>query len=211
MAEVNNAGQVRRGKHRFLVCCCILGAGAVGAAVFRHTREQTGSQGAVPSASLHPGRAERLYARVAGLRHEMPAARVEVARELARHPNGGPWIALLLLWSQKAPVGDKMEQEMQMGLRVFHLGLVAVALEALPKDVDAEVLWALTYLLDEKERGLWPEEIGLILKARASCGSSPIRELARTCLRDRLGTDHGWDASAWRTAILHRQSREMRQ
>ena len=146
--------------------------------------------------------AQRLYADATGLGHQKLPDRVDAAKRLVAHPDGGPWVALLLVSSQNVPTGDKMEQERQAALRTFDLGVVAVALKAMPKHIDTEVLWALTYLLNETERGKWSEETGIILRRKSDHSSPPIRELARTCLKDRDRSHHEWDATAWRTAIL---------
>lgn len=146
--------------------------------------------------------AQRLYADATGLQHQKLPDRVDAAKKLVQHPDGGPWVALLLVSSQKVPTGDEVEQERQAALRVFDLGVVAATLKAMPKHVDTEVLWALTYLLNETERGKWSEETDFILRRKSDHVSPPIREVARTCLKDRVGSDHNWDASAWRTAIL---------
>lgn len=154
--------------------------------------------------------AQELYATTTGLRHKKLPARIEAARRLATHPGGGPWIALLLVSSQNATTGNEIEQERQADRREFDLGVVAVVLKALPQAVDAAVLWAMTYLLDEERRGRWSEEAGLIIKRKSDHTSAPIRELARGCLRDRVRGDHGWDASAWRVAILNREGVNVR-
>lgn len=188
-------------------CFCVLGIAALIAAVFADDGKSTTSvQG--PVASTQPGMPspEKLYAKAVGLSHEHAYTRVEAARALARHPDGGPWIAILLVSSQNAPVGDKEEQVRQAALKTFRLGIIAVALEAMPEDVDAEVLWALTYLLGDKERGRWSEEKGLIITRISSHISPPVRELARKCLKERLKKDHKWDVSAWRKAILRRKA-----
>lgn len=196
-------GKVRLKGYGFFACLCVLGVGALMAAVFADADEPT-PNGQGPVASTQPDMAspEKLYAKAVGLSHEKLPTRVEAARALSRHQDGGPWIAILLVSSQNAPGGDKMEQERQASLKTFDLGVVAVALKAIPADVDTEVLWALTYLLDETERGRWSEETGLIMRRKSDHISPPIRELARTCLKGRVGSDHEWDASAWRTAIL---------
>ena len=148
--------------------------------------------------------ARDLYAIASGLRHKNGPARARAARMLARHSEGGPWLVLLLLSSQTPPIGDEEEQLRQKDLHPSELGKVAVALDALPKDVDPAVLWAVTYLLNEKGEGIWAEKSGVILIRKSSHRSRPIRELARAVLKGRLGVDHGWDASAWRTVIANK-------
>lgn len=152
--------------------------------------------------------AENLYVTAIGLRHEKIAARRDAAKMLAKHPDGDPWIVLLFLSSQTAKPGDEYEQRRQKALHPFELGVVAAALDALPEDVGAPVLWAITFLLNDEERGQWCEERGFILTKKVLCGSRPIRELARNCLKVRIGVDHGWNASAWRVAITKRKMHE---
>ena len=92
--------------------------------------------------------------------------------------------------------------------RELLLGRVAVVLEALPRHVDAEVLRALTCLLQEERRGVWSEREGLIIRRISEHRSRPIRELARAELERRVEGDHGWDAGAWRKAIVRRELAE---
>lgn len=96
-------------------------------------------------------------------------------------------------------------------LHKFDLGMVAVVLGDLPKDVTPSVLWALTYLLNEQGKGRWSEDTGaLFLKRHSEHSSPPIRQLARKFLKGRLGVDHEWDASAWRAAITKRKTNNNR-
>lgn len=150
--------------------------------------------------------AEQLYLSAMPLGGHKLSARVRAVRALAKHPDSEPWLVLLFISSQTKPTGDDAERERQAALHCFELGIVAVAIDALPKHVDGPVLWSLTFLLREKERGRWSEEIGLVLTRKSSHVSRPIREIARACLKDRLGVDHEWDVSAWRTAITKRKA-----
>ena len=146
--------------------------------------------------------AEELYPRASGLGHEGLEARMKAARMLAKQQGAESWIVLLLLSSQTAPKGDEIEQERQKVLHPFELAVVAEAVKSLPKQTGPPVLWALTFLLNEEGRGRWSEKS--ILQRKSEHKSRPIRELARQHLKDRLGIDHGWDASAWRTSIVER-------
>ncbi len=135
------------------------------------------------------------------LSHRDLQDRVRAGRTLAKHPGAEPWLVLLFLSSQTVPTGDELEQARQRGLQPFELAVVAVTVEALPQDVPSSVLLSLTFLLNEQGHGIWAEKSGVILVRKSSHSSRPIRELARACLKDRLGVDHGWDGSAWRAAI----------
>jgi len=148
---------------------------------------------------------EELYATATGMRHGKVPTRIEAAKTLAARPEAEPWIVLLFVSSQRAGTGSEAERKIQKDSHKFELGVVAVAFEHLPKDVGSSVLWAMTYLLNEAERGRWSEQPGFILTRESDHASPPIRELARRCLKDRLGVDHGWDASAWRVAITKRK------
>lgn len=151
--------------------------------------------------------AEELYATAAGMRHVTGPVRAKAAEMLAVHPEAEPWLVLLFLSSQTPKAGDEEEQARQRGRHEFDLGIVAVALQHLPKDVSPSVLWALTYLLNEQGRGIWSEEAGLlVLKRKSSHSSPPIRQLARERLKDRLSVDHKWDRSEWQMAIMKKKT-----
>ena len=153
--------------------------------------------------------AKELYAIAAGVRHVKIPARAKAAKMLALHPEAEPWLVLLFVSSQVAKAGDEHEQKRQKEWHKFDLGIVAVALKHLPKDVSPSVLWALTYLLNEQGKGRWSEDTGvLFLKRHTSHVSLPIRQVTRKCLKDRLGVDHEWDASAWRAAIMKIKTNE---
>jgi len=149
--------------------------------------------------------AEELYAIAVGMRHKKLPVRVTAAKMLSVHPEAEPWLVLLLVSSQTMKAGDEVEQERQRALHAFDLGIVAVVLEHLPKDISSSVLWALTYLLNEHDKGIWSEETGLVVKRKSDHVSLPIRQLARKCLKDHLGVDHGWDTLAWQGAIMKRK------
>lgn len=146
--------------------------------------------------------AEDLYATVSGMGGETLDTRREAARTLARSVEAEPWLVLLFLSSQAAPTGDEDEQYRQKVRRPFELSVIFAAIEALPEDVSPAVLWALTFLLDEKEEAIWSEDIRVIVTVGySSCMSNPIREEVRACLTKRMGVDHGFDSSKWRRAI----------
>jgi len=138
---------------------------------------------------------ENLYSAALGMHNEYDPRSVEAAKMLAKHPDAEPWIVLLIVSSQTTKEGSR---------HTVALGLVAVVLKNLPENVDSSVLWSMTYLLDEKKEGVWPEEPGFIIARRVSCSSKPIRELTRDILKARLGVDHGWNAKAWQKTILNR-------
>jgi len=146
-------------------------------------------------------RAMRLYAIGCGQYGEAMADRVDAVKALAQCPEGGAWVVLTLVSSQKRATGDSLERLRRESRRSLDLGLVAAMIQALPMDADAEVLWALTLLLDEKESGRWSEKTGRVMVKISEHNSAPIRELARDCLRERLGVDHGWNVGAWQRAI----------
>lgn len=155
--------------------------------------------------------AEELYATTVGMRHKVGPVRTQAAKMLAVHPEAEPWLVLLFVSSQVVKTGDEDEQARQKALHQFDLGMVAVVLGNLPKDVSPSVLWALTYLLHEKGKGRWSEDTGVILLRRhTSHVSPPIRQLARKCLKDRLGADYERDVSAWRAAIMKRKANKSR-
>jgi hypothetical protein len=149
---------------------------------------------------------EHLYAVATGLKHDDMPARANAAEKLAEHPEGAPWISLLLVASQRAATGDADERARQELLHTFELGIVTVVLRHLPENVDASVLWAMTYLLDDEECGEWSTKTGTIVKKLSEHSGPPVRELARECLKDRLGVDHKWGAAAWREAIINREA-----
>ena len=147
-----------------------------------------------------------LYAKAAQAAGEKVSleVRMDAARRLVRSEQAEPWTALLLLSSQLRPTGTEMEQRRREGvLRRFELAVTAAAIYALPARTKASTLFALTELLVETNKGVWSEERWVLLVKRISeHRSPPIRELARDHLKARLGVDHGWDADAWRKAIL---------
>jgi len=143
-----------------------------------------------------------LYAQASGVGGETNDTRRWAARTLARNAEGGPWLGLLFLSSQTAATGDEDEQYRQRVKHTFELSVVFAAIEALPEDVSPEVLWALTFMLGDRERATWGEEKGVIVTVMSDHLSKPIREEARACLTKRVGVDYGCDASRWRRAIL---------
>jgi len=145
--------------------------------------------------------AEGLYAQASGMNGETNDTRRWAARTLARNAEGGPWLVLLFLSSQTAATGDEDEQYRQRVKHTFELSVVFAAIDALPEDVSPEVLWALTFMLGDRERATWGEEKGVIVTVMSEHLSKPIREEARACLTKRVGVDYGWDASRWRSAI----------
>jgi len=148
-----------------------------------------------------PSAVEELYLVASGLRPHMSPDRVRAARALARDPEAEPWLVLLFLSSQTAPTGDEDEEQRQRARHESDLGVVAVAVNALPKEVPPSVQLALTFLLTEQGQGRWSETSGTILLRMSDYSSRPIRELARAYLKDSLGVDCEWDTSAWREAI----------
>ena len=140
-----------------------------------------------------------LYAQASGVGGETNDTRRWAARTLASNAEGGPWLVLLFLSSQTAATGDEDEQYRQRARHTFELSVVFAAIEALPEDVSPEVLWALTFMLGDKESARWGDDDAVIVMSEYL--SKPIREEARACLTKRIGVDYGWDASRWRSAI----------
>ncbi len=144
-----------------------------------------------------------LYAKAAGHVKVPLKTRMAAARRLVRSEQAEPWTALLILSSQLRPTGTQMEQRRKKGrLRNFELAVTVAAIYALPARTKSSTLFALTELLVETNKGVWSEKKGILVKRISEHRSPPIRELARDHLKARLGVDHGWDADAWRKAIL---------
>lgn len=146
-------------------------------------------------------RAEDLYATASGMGGESYDTRREAARTLARSVEAEPWLVLLFLSSQTAPTGDEGEQYRQRARHTLELSVIFAAIEALPEDVSPVVLWALTFMLGEKEEARWSEEGVMATVVYSTNMSKPIREEVRARLAKRMGVDHGWDSSKWRRAI----------
>ena len=142
-----------------------------------------------------------LFGVAAGIGDKKIPARREAARLLAARDAEQRWTMLVLLAPQAFNVSEwRLEKRARHGVLPFRSRPVtAAAIAALPRELKPAALFALTLLLGEERGGLWCESR---LWARVSCGTRPIRELAREGLEAHLGVDHAWNVSAWRAEIL---------
>jgi hypothetical protein len=151
---------------------------------------------------------ELFYKIATGLKKAKSHVRVDAARKLAQCPNADPWIVLMLLSTQSPPPsGNSEEKERYVGMKSIRVGLATVLINALPKDCSSSILYALTYLLNDKTRGVWSDREGnIIFYRQGSYGGEPLRKEARDCLIKCLDVDHKWDASAWQKEIAERSA-----
>jgi hypothetical protein len=199
-----------RGFKRIKIICFIVLLFALNAFVFYWHHSKYASSAYEVSSTNDP-HIPNLFSIAAGYTGEKLNKRVETAEALTKQKNAEVWINLLLtdtyidfnLYGQ-VNVEKKYYEELRKTFLPFELAIKAAIIRSLLRKPKDSTLWALTSLLDEKEKGKWFREDGFIIKIHADCASPPIREMARDCLKDSLGIDCEWNISAWRMAILAR-------
>ncbi len=193
------AAEQQRPRHtiRNLVAVLLLLAGSIVYAAIQATR---------PGVKDEAGDAQTLFATAKGLHGERLEARIEAATKLAGMSGASQrWVAILLLDARLslAPTGDEDADAIAKDLLRYELAITTALLRNLPATVDRDVLFAVTYLLNEEGRGKWGiTERVLFGVKHTTCLGPPIRELARKCFAERLGVDLGWDVVAWQKAVL---------
>lgn len=154
-----------------------------------------------------------LFQRVIGRYGFDGDAQRQAAEELTVDRAGEQWVILLLIdetsmypleyfddWQQDARSGQIYPR-----MNSIH-SFVARIIQNLPATTSPEVLWALTYRLDDERSGDYGETVktGVFSVAQVDKTTGPLRDVARDALVRILDVDHGYEVGRWRETILDR-------
>jgi hypothetical protein len=124
---------------------------------------------------------------------------------LGRKKEFTSWAILYLMgfreW-QTSPPSASRSSPFEVKLHQFDAAVVASLLDSVPEDCPPELLWAITFLLEDHTKGIYSNVKGNpIISAKGEAETGEIRDHARAALRRSLGTDMGFSIQDWQNYL----------